>query len=311
MAKCVVLGADGFIGSHLVEELVAGGHSVRAFDRFKNKQPRSLPENLGGVEIMAGDFMNRHDLEAAVEGMDYVFHLISTTTPATSGTDPLLDIETNIRMSVELLEICRHHSVKRVIFPSTGGAIYGRDQAEAFRETDLAEPLSPYAIGKLAIEGYLAYYKHAFDLDYLALRVSNPYGERQNIIGSQGVIPIFLNLIKHGKPLTIYGDGSSTRDYIYIKDLVRIMTKMFDKPIRYNLYNVGSSEAVSLSDLIAAMDATTGKKARINFLPARPTDVHTVHLDLERLGDEFGLEDLTKLEDGLGKTWQYVLGLES
>lgn len=310
MAKCTVLGADGFIGSHLVEALVVQGHTVKAFDRFKNGQPASLPKNLVGVEIVAGDFLNRHDLEEVVKGSDYVFHLVSTTTPATSGLDPLLDIETNIRMSVELFEICRQHKVKRVIFPSTGGAIYGRDQEEAFRESDLAQPLSPYAIGKLAIEGYLAYYQHAYGLDYLALRISNPYGERQNIVGNQGVIPIFLNLIKHNQPLNIYGDGSNIRDYIYIKDLVRIIADIFEKPTKHRLYNIGSSEAVSLLDLIKSMETTTGKKIKIVHKPMRPTDVHTVRLDLERLNDEFDGLELTDLHHGLAKTWQYIKSLK-
>jgi len=176
MAKCLVLGANGFIGSHLVDSLARAGHSVRAFDRFSSEP---LFQENAKIDIFRGDFLNMHDLSEALKGVAYVFHFISTTTPVTAENDPLIDIETNIRMSIELFRACVEAKVKRVIFASTGGAIYGEAHDKPHAEEDIPKPVSPYAIGKLTIEHYLRYFKVKHDLDSIILRISNPYGERQ------------------------------------------------------------------------------------------------------------------------------------
>lgn len=305
---CVVLGADGFIGSHLTEALAARGQRVRAFDRFPDGVPRNLQFDEC-TELMQGDFLNRSDLAAAVAGAEYVFHFVSTTTPATSAHDPLVDVETNLRMTVELLQLCAAARVRRVIFPSTGGAVYGRGRADPFSEDDRADPISPYAICKLAIEGYLRFFHQAHRLDYLALRIGNPYGERQNIVGSQGVIPIMLNRLYHGEPLTVIGDGSMVRDYVYIDDLVEMIVRVFDRRTRHRLYNLGSGRGVSVSEIVEAIATTTGETPKIERLPDRPTDAHRVVMDVSRFVDEFGTTTATTLEEGIARTWAYVRSL--
>jgi UDP-glucose 4-epimerase len=306
MAKCLVLGADGFIGSHLTEALAKAGHEVRAFGRFADGKARNLKPDQPAVTWFAGDFLVHADLERAIKGMDYVFHLVSTTTPASSGKSPLLDIDTNLHMSVEMMALCQKHGVKRVIFASTGGAIYGRALSRPTSEDDRTEPVSPYGIGKLAIEGYLRYFQHAQGLDYLSLRISNPYGERQNLTGSQGVIPIFLNLIRQAQPLGVYGDGSMVRDYIYICDLVDMVVDMFDKPTKHRTYNLGSGTGVALNNLIEGMRKITGAQVVVDHKPERPTDLKYVVLDVKRYREEFGMPKLLGLDEGLARTWRYV-----
>jgi UDP-glucose 4-epimerase len=260
-----------------------------------------------GISVRRGDYLNRHDLFEAVRGSEYVFHLISTTTPASSGQDPLIDIETNLKMSVEVLEACRKCHTKRLIFASTAGAIYGRDQSKPFSEDDMPLPVSPYAITKLAIEGYLRYYRHAYGVDYVALRIANPYGARQNIVGSQGVIPIFMNLMRLGRPLPIFGDGSSARDYIYIHDVVAMILQMFERSnTTHQVYNIGSGRTTTLNALIGALQAIADVPVEVDYRPARPTDVHSVSLDIGRYRDEFGSPALTPLSDGLRDTWLYL-----
>ena len=230
MARCLVLGADGFMGSHLTEALTAKGHFVRAFDHFYNNQAKNLPTGLNNVELFPGDFLNLQNLEDALSAVEYVFHFISTTNQASSAADPLVDLNSNVKTSVELFQLCANKKIKRIIFSSSGGTIYGRSSKADISELDRIEPVSPYAIGKATIENYLGYFEQTANLDSLVFRISNAYGERQNLVGSQGVIPIFLNQIKHQKPLSIIGDGEMVRDYIYVKDVAKIIATIFDKP---------------------------------------------------------------------------------
>jgi len=307
MAKCLVLGADGFLGSHVAEALAEAGHQVRAFDRLKSPHPRNLPDDHPNIQLFRGDFLNRHDLDEALEDMQYVFHFVSTTNPAASAKDPLIDVDTNIRMSVVLMRLCVKHNVERLIFPSTGGAIYGQDVPRPLRETDLTEPVSPYGIGKLAIEGYLRYFRQSHGLDSLVLRLSNPYGERQNVVGSQGAIPIFLNLIEQDLPVKVFGDGTMVRDYIYISDLVRMVVKAFDRNLQHATYNLGSGKGLTVNELIECIGKVTGRDVKVEYIPTRPTDVQHVVLDTARYSKEFGNPQLMSLTQGLEETWHYVV----
>jgi UDP-glucose 4-epimerase len=307
MSNCLVLGADGFIGSHVVDVLTNAGHQVRAFDRLTSPAPLNLPTDNPNIQLWPGDFLNRHDLDTALEDMQYVFHFVSVTNPATSAKDPLIDVDVNIRMSVVLMQLCAEHNVKRVIFPSTGGAIYGQGLPRSLRETDLTEPVSPYGIGKLGIEGYLRYFRESHGLDSVVLRLSNAYGERQNVVGSQGAIPIFLNLIEQGLPIKVFGDGTMVRDYIYISDLAQMVLETFDRPHKYDTYNLGSGEGVSINELIGSLKQVTGRDVKVEHLPARPTDVEHVVLDTARYAKEFGKPKLTSLAQGLEETWHYVM----
>src|SRR5438270_6907987 len=189
MSKCLVLGANGFIGSHLVDSLVKQGYTIRAFDRFGDRPTNFLSSD--NVETYTGDFLNRADLADALKDTDFVFHLVSTTTPATAENDPLVDIDTNVHNTIQLLEECVEAKIKRIFFASTGGAVYGDiDTSEPIDECTNPQPVSPYAIGKLTIEHYLRYFNRKFGLQTLTFRISNPYGERHSPINRQGVIPI-------------------------------------------------------------------------------------------------------------------------
>lgn len=305
MAETLVLGANGFVGSHLVDSLVEGGHNVRAFDRFGSPARFVEHEN---IEIRAGDYMNTGDLEDALKDIEYVFHFISTTTPAASDKDPTIDIETNLRMSVELFKLCADSDVKRVIFASTGGAIYGNGgEGEARKETDSAEPVSPYAIGKLAIENYLRYFRSKHRLQSTSFRISNPYGERQPTHRRQGVIPIFLDNLYHDRPLTVNGDGGMVRDYIYVKDLANMIARVFERGDLKDLYNVGSGQGTTLNDIIEMAAHVSGKTPVVERAPVPSTFINSVVLDMKRFIADFGEYPLTSLEDGMRATYNYIV----
>lgn len=303
MAKCLVLGANGFIGSHLVDELVKNGHKVRAFDRSKEAKYNFKANK--SIEIVAGDFLNRHDLSQALKDIDYVFHFISTTTPATAENDPLIDIGTNIQMSVELFQECVKAGVKKVIFASTGGAIYGENSSENVKETTTPLPVSPYAIGKLTIEHYLRYFDRKFGLKGLVFRISNPYGERQSLISKQGVIPIFLQHIAKDEPITVLGDGSMVRDYIYVKDVAKMIAGSFETATK-DLYNIGSGQGLSVNDLVETMRHITGRPIEIKHADKPTTYVEKIVLDGSSFNMEFPGNTITPIEEGVLATWQYV-----
>ncbi len=305
MAKCIVFGATGFIGSHLVKKLLADGHEVTTFGR--RKYDPEAPDNTKLTQII-GDFLNGSDIDNAVAGNEYVFHFVTLTNPVSSDSDPFIDIETNVKMTIVLLEACVKHGVKRVIYPSSGGSVYGDAKRSRHKETDPTNPMSPYAIGKNTVENYLRYYHLKYNLDYLCLRVSNVYGEGQELGGSNhGIVAVFLNLISNSAKLSIFGDGSMGRDYIYVEDFVTLVARIFDiKKLNYTTYNIGSGEGRSILDVVSTIENTVGIKAKLEFLPAPKSFVQAVVLDCSRAQNEFGEFMSVPFEDGVRATWDYM-----
>lgn len=305
MAKVLVLGANGFIGSHLVDSLAVKGHKIRAFDRYGSNQ--KMFNQADNIEVFPGDFLNEDDLRRSLQDIEYVFHFISTTTPASVENDPTIDIETNIRMSVELFKLCVESGVKRVFFASTGGAIYGEsDNNSPHKETDATLPVSPYAIGKLTIENYLRYFKVRHGLESTTFRISNPYGERQPFHRKQGVIPIFLENVILNKPITVLGDGSMVRDYIYVKDVAAMITEVFESEKIQPLYNIGSGEGATLNEIISIAEKVSQRRIERETRAVPATYVKTVVLDTSRFTDDFGVSPNVGLEEGMRRTYEYI-----
>jgi UDP-glucose 4-epimerase len=308
VAKCLVIGANGFLGSHLVDELVRLGHEVTAFDRFSAQLPVYA---AAGVRQFAGDFMNQADVTDAVAGQDFVFHFVSTTTPATAENDPILDVRTNVASSIELFQHCVDAGVQKVFFASTGGAVYGDQPGVRLTEEALPLPVSPYAIGKLTIEGYLRYFGVKHGLDSVSFRISNPYGPRQRANKKQGVIPIFLHRLANGRPLTVFGDGSMIRDYLYVTDAVRMIAATVGSPTAHSVYNVGSGTGTTLSEVLAIIARVTGIEPEVLAEPTPSTYVHRVVLDTDRIRHDFGYDEFVPLDEGIAATWRQIQELRS
>lgn len=304
----LILGADGFLGSNLAKSLIKDGKcKIRAFDIFKDGTSRNLAGLEKKLEIFPGNFLNRSDLKKALKGIDFVFHYISLTTPGSSMKDPLIDVETNVKGTIVLLEECVRAKVKKIVFSSSGGAIYGNQKKEKLSEDDPQNPISPYAISKMAIEKYLEYYRLNFNLDYLVLRYSNPYGPGQNVVGSQGIIPIFLNLARQKKPITIFGDGENVRDYIFIDDAIEATKKLAFKPgAKYKIFNIGKGKGTTINEVVDAIKKVTGKKIAIKKTPARSVDVRRIVLDTKRVKKEINFSPDTRLKEGIRKTWEQI-----
>jgi UDP-glucose 4-epimerase len=305
--KVLVLGANGFLGSYVVDSLVEKGYNVRAFGSFTDDEIRFNKSDL--VEIFPGNFLNRSDIASALKDIDYVFHLVSTTNPATAEADPLVDIETNIQASVSLFQECiKQGKTKRVIYPSSGGTVYGeRDGSVPIREEEPLMPVSPYGIGKVTIENYLRYFKVKHGLDSTIFRIANPYGERQPKFRKQGVIPIFLEKAIRNEPLTVLGDGSMVRDYVYVKDVAEMMTSILKVKPLHDVYNLGSGSGNSLQEILKVIETVTGKSLEVEYKEAPKTFIHTSVLSTDRFFNEFGRWDMVPLEEGIKRTYEYLI----
>lgn len=302
--KCLVLGGDGFLGSHLVDDLLARGYDVRVFDRFQKGRIKNLNHLKGKIEFYKGDFLNKWHVSRALKGVDYVFHFVSLSTPASTANDPQKEIKLNLESTLQLLDLCVKHGVKKIIYPSSGGAVYGNALDEVASETMQARPMSPYAVTKLAIEEHLHFYRRQYGLSFVIYRIANPYGERQDPNGIQGAIPIFMKHMMKREALDLY--GNTVRDYVYVKDVTNFIAENFSEKHKNSTYNVGSGRGTALFELVLMLSKTTQSMPRIKRLAKRPFDVQKIVLDIGRANEEFGFYPMTSLEVGLEKTYAYL-----
>lgn len=300
--RVLVLGGNGFIGSHVVDRLLKEGHTVRVFDKYEEKFRRLLPD----VDYRFGDFGNRGLLAEALYGVDIVIHLISTSLPKTSNDDPAYDVQSNVIETIFLLEKCVELGVGKVVFVSSGGTVYGRVTALPVHEDAPHEPECSYGITKLTIEKYLALFNRLYGLDYAVVRPSNPYGSRQNPLGIQGVIPVFLGRIARNEPIEIWGDGEVVRDYLYIDDLVDAIARVAFMKSSERIFNIGSGEGTSLNRLVLIMGEVTGQKVQVIHSPARAFDVPAIFLDISRAWRELKWQPVTQLDEGIRMTWEFI-----
>jgi UDP-glucose 4-epimerase len=305
LARCLVLGGGGFMGMHLCKALTAGGYPVRVFERPVSES-LSAERARGSIEWAYGDFINQNDVAAALAGCEIVFHLISTTLPKTSNDNPIYDVETNLVGTLGMLEAARASGARRIIFVSSGGTVYGVPKHVPISETHTTDPICSYGITKLAIEKYLELYHRLHDLDYLVLRIANPYGEGQRPDTAQGAIAVFLNRALQGDPIEIWGDGSVVRDYLYIGDVVDAFMCAVEYRGDFRIINVGSSRGHSVNELLKAMEELFGRRIERIHLPTRPFDVPINVLDSSLARRELGWEARVSLSEGLARTLRWL-----
>jgi UDP-glucose 4-epimerase len=299
----LLLGGGGFLGGHIAEAILENGLRVRIFDRARTSSDNALPAN---VEFVEGDFGNRGDVAAAVDGCDIVVHLVSTTQPKSSNDDPVHDLQTNLIPTVRFLEVARQKGIKRVIFASSGGTIYGVPTRLPIREDDATRPVCSYGIHKLGVECYLHLYHSLYGMDYRVLRMSNPYGERQRVDSSQGAVAVFLDRALRRQVIEIWGDGSVVRDYVHVKDVARAFLLAAKHTGPYKIFNIGSGHGVALNDLLTAIESLLGRNVERCYLPSRSFDVPVNVLDISRAADYLGWQPELTLEAGLAETMRWL-----
>ena len=311
LSRCLVLGGKGFLGSHLVDALLDRGQQVRVFDRPNVMFPSAAPISRSRLEVFEGDFASDADTAAAVVGCDICYHLVSTTLPKSSNADPLFDIETNLLGSVRLLNHAVRNGVKKIVFVSSGGTVYGKTLRLPVEEGHPTNPISSYGITKLAIEKYLGLFLELHGLEYSVVRLSNPYGERQRTHASQGVIAVFLGKVLRGEVLEIWGDGSVVRDYVYIADVIRALLAAADYQGDERILNIGSGEGKSLNEIMDVIGQVTGKDVMRTYVKARSFDVPASVLSISRASNALNWRPEVPLVEGVKRTATWIMSQPS
>ena len=305
MAACLVLGGAGFLGSHLAGALLQAGHRVRIFDRPHLDR---LPEfaRRGDYEIFTGDFLDPQALAPALRGTEVVFHLICTTLPKASNDNPMYDVETNVLGTLRLAELCRRHEVRKFVFASSGGTVYGIPQSVPLNEAHPAQPICSYGIQKLTIEKYLHLSCTLNGMDYCVLRPANLYGPRQRLDTAQGAVAVFLDRALRDQEIQIWGDGSVVRDYVYVEDAADAFVKAASFAGEPKIFNIGSGEGVSLNQLLSRIQELVGRRLQVEYTAARALDVPVNVLDATLARRHLSWNPKTTLVEGLRRTYEWL-----
>jgi len=300
----LVLGGNGFIGSHLVDELLASGHSVRVFDRF----PEKYRPPISNVDYRTGNFGDAFSMAEALQGIDVVFHLISTTVPGTSNLNPVADINDNLISTVVLLDQMIKIGIKRIVYLSSGGTVYGKPNIIPIPENHPLNPICSYGVVKVAIENYLKMYQELYGLQPTIIRPSNPFGPRQGHDGVQGVIATFISKLFHNHPIKVWGDGSIIRDYMSVTDLVRLC--VITSEMNYcDIFNAGSGNGVSVTEIIELLTEVSGHSPLISYEIGRAFDVKEVVLDISNTKSITGWNPTVDFAAGLLQHWNWYASL--
>lgn len=305
MAKILVTGGAGFIGSHVVEELLGREFSVVVLDDLSTGELENLPPETESLRVIVGSILDPDTVREAVVGCDAVIHLAAIASVQASVENPILTHQVNFDGTLMLLEYAKKAGVKRFLFASSA-AVYGNATEGAVPENAPVSPLTPYAVDKLAGEYYLGHYHRTFGVEYTAFRLFNVYGPRQSPASPySGVISIFAANSIAGKPLKIYGDGMQTRDFVYVKDVARILaTAIGNQAMSGKVINIGSGESTSLLDIIEKMGTILNKTIEVEYAGARPGDIRHSLADIRLLCSLSCETTSTSILDGLRATIQ-------
>ena len=305
MAKGPVLitGGAGFIGSHLADGLLAKGHSVRILDDLSTGKPSNLPLDNPLIELIEGDVADAALVARVMQGCSAVAHLAAVASVQASVEDPVRTHQSNFIGTLNVCEAMRQAGVKRVLFASSA-AIYGNNgEGESIDEETAKAPLTPYASDKLAGEYYLDFYRRQHGLEPAIFRFFNIFGPRQDPSSPySGVISIFSERAVKGLPITVFGDGEQTRDFLYVEDLVDLLVQAIEAPtLEVGAVNVGWNQATSLKQMLEALKEVVGELPPITYGPARSGDIRHSRANNQRLLQRFTLPEQTPLRAGLAR----------
>jgi UDP-glucose 4-epimerase len=311
--RALVTGGAGFIGSHVAETFVEAGYAVTVADNLSSGKRANVPAAATLVEV---DVTSAEAAKVVRDGkFDVVLHLAAQIDVRRSVTDPMFDAGVNILGTLNILEAVRATGLPtRFVLASTGGALYGDFVVPPNDEETPKDPESPYGIAKLSAEFYLAYYARLHGMDTVALRYANVYGPRQDPHGEAGVVAIFCNRILEGRPLTIFGDGRQTRDYVFVKDVARANLAAATQPLpkagRLDArgFNIGTgleTPVTGLADVMRAVAGPKGAAATIEHAPARPGEQMRSSVKVDKAARVLGWRPTVSLESGVRETYDY------
>lgn len=307
MSKIILLGGASFIGTNLAIKLSENEENeITVVDKdwafFK-----SLRElNLKNISYVKSNFENNTEFDKLLQGQEVVYHLISTTVPTTSNTHISQEINANVIMTSNLLEACVRCKVKKVIFISSGGTVYGKEVNCPLTEDTPTYPISSYGLQKITIEKLIYLYHYMYNLDYRIIRIANPYGPYQRPNGILGAVTTFTYKALRGEEITVFGDGSVIRDFIYIDDAVEAILKIADGNKKYKTFNLGCGYGTSIKQLLDVIASTLNLKLNIYYKEGRKVDVPINYLDITRYEECYGKLNPISLEEGIKKTANFM-----
>lgn len=298
--KILVTGGGGFIGSNLVPSLLKEGHQVIVI----SKSQKELIFSDTKLTFVTGQFEDPEILDQYLPGVDWVIHLAYSTVPENSMKDPVFDIQSNLVSALILIQKMSEHKVKRLAFVSSGGVVYGNDFSFPISEEAFLKPVSSYGISKMMIEKNIRLLAEKYTIEFCIFRIANAYGNGQHNRKNQGVINIWLKNIQSRLPISLIGNGEIIRDYIHINDIVNAFHLMLDKNVT-GVFNLGTSKAISLKDLINKMEIVTGNNAIIVKLEDRKYDVQYNVLSFDKFHNRTGWFPEIDIQKGLEMQLNY------
>ena len=302
--RILVLGGNGFIGVNLVDRLINSGHKVCVYDR---SHPR-FRNPLVNVEYQYGSLNDESSVSQALQNKEVVFHLISSSIPSTSNLSPIDDIKNNLVDTVSLLECMNKMKIRKIIYISSGGTIYGDSSNALINEDHSLNPNCSYGIVKLAVEKYLMMYARLYKFEPVILRASNPYGPWQGKVGLQGLIGTVLSKVINNEFIEVWGDGEVIRDYLYVTDLVDACERALNKELS-GIFNIGSGIGYSINQIIKLIENITSKKIEVRYSESREVDLKKVVLDISKAKKELGWEPKVSINEGLKMHYKWLLSL--
>ena len=305
--RIVLLGATGFIGTNLTIKLAedpANDITVVGRDRAHYKDIESF--GFDNVRFVRSDLTPETGFDELVGGADTVYHLLCSIVPTTSNIHIPEELRTNVLLSANLFEACVRQGVKKVVFLSSGGTVYGREAKCPITEDTPTNPITSYGVQKITIEKLLYLYNYMYGLDYRIIRLSNPYGPYQRPNGILGAVTTFTYKALRGEEIKVYGDGSVVRDFIFIDDAVRGILKIVHGETEHRTYNLGSGYGTSIKTVLQTIEDVLGTSLIVNYSDARPVDVPVNYLDIQRFEKAFGKLNPLDLGTGIGMTADFM-----
>ena len=305
--RILILGAAGFIGTNLIRKLAENPENeITLVDREMAFFQHIVKMNFDNVTIVTSSMEWDIDFDELLKDQEVVYHLVSTTVPTTSNQHISQELMANVVFSSNLFDACVRCGVKKVIFISSGGTVYGKEVTCPIKETDRTEPITSYGVQKITIEKLLYLYWNMYGLDYRIIRLANPYGPYQRPNGILGAVTTFTYKAMKGEPVTVYGDGSVVRDFIYIDDAIRAIGKIVEGECEEKLFNLGCGYGTSIKGVLDCIQNTLGLEMNITYKEGRKVDVPVNYLDISRYEANFGLLNPISLSEGIRKTAQFM-----
>lgn len=304
--RVLVTGGGGFIGSHVAERLLHDGHDVRVLDNFSSGRRGNLLGFADDIELVEGDIQSYERAHTAVRGCDLVVHQAALPSVPRSVQDPLTSNASNVIGTLNVLLAARDSGVQRVVCASSS-SVYGVNESMPKAEHLPARPISPYAVGKLASEGYCRSFSEVYGLDTVALRYFNVFGPRQDPLSQYAaVVPSFINALLDGEPPVIYGDGSQTRDFTYVDNVIEgTMLALTAPDVAGRVYNIAYGEGVTVNALFELLREIVGVDVEARFVEARAGEVRHSQADMSLAARELGYRPSVSLREGLSLTTEY------